>query len=350
MRYELTDNEWSAIKPMLPNKPRGVPRVNDRRVLNGIFWVLRSGAPWRDLPDNFGPYTTCYNRFVRWRRADVWAKLMSALAGAHDAAVQMIDTSIVRVHQQGACVNRNRRQSMGRSRGGLTSKIHAVVDTNGLPVRLALTAGEAHDNRLAGRLLSRLKSGAMLLADRGYDADWIRTLAAKKGAWANIPPRCNRNDPICFSPYLYRARNLVERFFNKIKQCRRVATRYDKLAANYLAFVQLASIRLWLRVNESGPRPCPKAPAVLRPPRLIRRRRSQSPCRRCCRGFSNELACASLLGRLRRRIRPRSEARPGSPRAMARVIRAKASSARSVSLSRSSGTSGSERCMMDALS
>jgi transposase len=251
MRYALTDDEWIAINPMLPNKPRGVPRVNDRRVLNGIFWVLRSGAPWRDLPDNFGPYTTCYNRFVRWRRAGVWAKIMSALAEAHDAAVQMIDMSIVRVHQHGACINRNRRQSMGRSRGGLTSKIHAVVDTNGLPVRLALTAGEAHDNRLAGRLLSRLKSGTMLLADRGYDADWIRTLAVEKGARANIPPRCNRNEPICFSPYLYRARNLVERFFNRIKHCRRVATRYDKLAANYLAFVQLASIRLWLRVNES---------------------------------------------------------------------------------------------------
>src|SRR4051812_5232467 len=69
MRYELTDNEWTAIRPMLPNKLRGVPRVNDRRVLNGIFWVLRSGAPWRDQPDDFGPYTTCYNRFVSWRRA-----------------------------------------------------------------------------------------------------------------------------------------------------------------------------------------------------------------------------------------------------------------------------------------
>ncbi len=124
-------------------------------------------------------------------------------------------------------------------------------DSNGLPVRLALTAGEAHDNRLADKLLSRLKSGSMLLADRGYDADWIRAPAARKGALANIPPRCNRSEPICFSPYLYRARNLVERFFNKIKHCRRVATRYDKLAANYLAFVQLASIRLWLRVNES---------------------------------------------------------------------------------------------------
>jgi transposase len=90
MRYELTDDEWAAIRLMLPNKPRG-------------FWVLRSGAPWRDLPDNFGPYTTCYNRFVRWRRAGVWAKIMSALAGAHDVSVQMIDTSIVRVHQHGAC-------------------------------------------------------------------------------------------------------------------------------------------------------------------------------------------------------------------------------------------------------
>ena len=172
-------SEW-----LLPNKPRGVPRVNDRRVLNGIFWVLRSGAPWRDLPDNFGPYTTCYNRFVRWRRAGVWAKIMNALAGAHDAAVQMIDTSIVSVHQHGACITRNRRQSMGRSRGGLTSKIHAVVDSNGLLVRLALTAGEAHDIRLTNKLLSRLKSEAMLLADRGYDADCIRALVSEQNAWA----------------------------------------------------------------------------------------------------------------------------------------------------------------------
>ena len=82
---------------------------------------------------------------------------------------------------------------MGRSKGGLTSKIHVVVDTNGLPVRLALTAGEAHDNCLAAKLLSRLKPGSMLLADRGYDADWTRELAAERGVWANIPPRCNRN-------------------------------------------------------------------------------------------------------------------------------------------------------------
>lgn len=149
MRYELADHEWAAIKPMLPNKPRGIPPANDRRVLNGIFWVLRSGAPWRDLSAAFGPYPTCYSRFVRWWRAGVWRRIVDALAIVHDTAVQMIDTSIMRVHQHGACVTRNQRQLMGRSRGGLTSKIHALVDGNGLPVRLALSPGEAHDLRLA---------------------------------------------------------------------------------------------------------------------------------------------------------------------------------------------------------
>ena len=75
----------------------------------------------------------------------------------------------------------------------------------------------------------------------------------QQGAWANIPPKRNRKQLICFSPHLYRARNLVERFFNKIKQCRRIATRYDKLAVNYLAFVKLAAIRIWLHAYESTP-------------------------------------------------------------------------------------------------
>ena len=78
-RYDLTDFEWRVIEPRLPNKPRGVPRDDDRRVLNGIFWVLRSGAPWRDLPERYGPRTTCYNRFVRWRKAPVWDRMMDRL-------------------------------------------------------------------------------------------------------------------------------------------------------------------------------------------------------------------------------------------------------------------------------
>jgi transposase len=105
-RYDLTDFEWRVIAPLLPNKPRGVPRVDDRRVLNGIFWVLRSGAPWRDLPERYGPRTTCYNRFVRWRRAGVWDRLMDAITEACDGDIQMIDSTSIRAHQQAATAKR----------------------------------------------------------------------------------------------------------------------------------------------------------------------------------------------------------------------------------------------------
>ena len=250
MRYELSDKEWKVIRAILPTKPRGVPRVDDRRVLNGIYWVLRSGAPWRDLPDIYGPRTTCYNRFVRWRKAGIWDCIMRALTAAQDANVQMIDTTMVRVHQQAACIADSGNQAIGRSRGGLTSKLHVVVDGKGLPLRLGITAGQAHDNQLCSSLLSGLARQTTVLADRAFDADWIRALVNGQGGWANIPPKRNRRQPICFSPHLYRARNRIERFFNRIKHCRRIATRYDKLAANYLAFVQLASIRLWLRAYE----------------------------------------------------------------------------------------------------
>lgn len=105
-RYDLTDFEWRVIEPLLPNKPRGVPRVDDRRVLNGIFWVLRSGAPWRDLPDRYGPRTTCYNRFVRWRKAGVWDRIMDAVTAAYDGGIQMIDSTSIRAHQQAATAKR----------------------------------------------------------------------------------------------------------------------------------------------------------------------------------------------------------------------------------------------------
>src|SRR6185503_14848486 len=74
-RYELTDFEWSIIAPLLPNKPRGVPRADDRKVLNGIYWRLRTGSPWADIPERYGPATTCYNRFVRWRKFGVWDRV-----------------------------------------------------------------------------------------------------------------------------------------------------------------------------------------------------------------------------------------------------------------------------------
>jgi transposase len=140
---------------------------------------------------------------------------------------------------------------LGRSRGGLTTKIHAVVDRQGLPLRLGLTAGQAHDAPAALALLDRLEPRTIVLADKAYDGNAIRDLIEAQGAVPNIPAKSNRKWKPCFSKTLYRERNQVERFFSKLKHFRRIATRYDKLADNFLAMVKLASIRLWLRAYES---------------------------------------------------------------------------------------------------
>src|SRR5215471_342783 len=200
-RYELTDFEWSIIEPLLPNKPRGVPRVDDRRVLNGIYWRLRTGSPWADIPERYGPATTCYNRFVRWRKIGVWDRVFEAVSKAYDGDLQMIDSSSIRVHQHAANVKKGgRKPPLGtslepdawRSRGGLTTKIHALVDANGLPVALELSEGQAHDGKSAQRMLARLEPGQILLADRAYDSDALRQGIASQGAWANIKPMPGR--------------------------------------------------------------------------------------------------------------------------------------------------------------
>jgi transposase len=102
----MTDFEWRVIKPLLPNKPRGIARVDDRRVLNGIFWILRSGSPWRDLPSRYGPYTTCYNRFRRWTKKGVWDRIMDAITDAYGGNVRMIDGTSVRVHHSAATLKK----------------------------------------------------------------------------------------------------------------------------------------------------------------------------------------------------------------------------------------------------
>jgi transposase len=118
-------------------------------------------------------------------------------------------------------------------------------------VKLVISPGQTHDIQAAAELLDGVGAGRMLLADKAYDADWLRKMVSAQGAWANIPPRSNRKDPVCFSPWLYRQRNLIERFFNKLKYFRRIATRYDKLGSTFLAMAKLAAIRLRLRHNES---------------------------------------------------------------------------------------------------
>ena len=136
---------------------------------------------------------------------------------------------------------------MGRSRGGLTTKIHALVDANGNPIALKLTEGQAHDGKSAADMLGAIGVGQILLADRAYDSDAMRKTLADQGGWANVKPMPGRVNIPAFSPALYRFRNLVERFFNKLKHFRAIATRFEKHDANYLALVKLAAARIWMR-------------------------------------------------------------------------------------------------------
>lgn len=140
---------------------------------------------------------------------------------------------------------------MGRSRGGLTTKIHALVDASGLPIQIKLTEGQAHDGTHASAMLGLLGKDCMLLVDRGYDSDALRAQIESQGAHANIRPKSNRIAPPVFSPFAYKLRSRVECFFNKLKHYRAIATRFDRQDANFMASVKLAAIRIWLRFNES---------------------------------------------------------------------------------------------------
>src|SRR5271168_170866 len=170
-RYELTDFEWSIIGPLLPNKPRGVPRVDDRRVLNGIYWRLRTGSPWADIPERYGPATTCYNRFVRWRKIGVWDRIFEAVSKAYDGDLQMIDSSSIRVHQHAANGKKGGRAKPRPRRGRRWNLMHGALAGRAdnqnpcacrrqWPARyVKLTEGQAHDGRSAADMLNRLGSG-----------------------------------------------------------------------------------------------------------------------------------------------------------------------------------------------
>nr|WP_230947496.1 IS5 family transposase [Burkholderia territorii] len=137
------------------------------------------------------------------------------------------------------CSKKNGPQALGRSRGGLTTKLHLAIDNAGRPLRLIATAGQVADITCANELVEHLRTAAVI-ADKGYDSDAFAATIRAAGAKVVIPPRSNRTTKRQYSRVLYRTRNIVERFFNRIKHFRRVATRYDKLAGNYLAFASLA--------------------------------------------------------------------------------------------------------------
>ena len=266
-RHELSQTQWARVRPLLPpQKPlTGRPVLDHRRVLNGILWVLRSGSPWRDLPGRYGNWSTVSSRFYRWCRRGVWRRVLSALqreadaAGGVDWKVHMVGSTTVRAHHSAAGARGGQQnEALGRSRGGFGTKLHLKCDGHGNPLAFALTSAQNHEMRALEQLLdagSVKREGPgrpkvrprALLADRGYSNGVARSHCRKRGIRLECPPKRDHKRKHRYDEELYRRRNSVERLVNRLKRHRRVATRYEKRACFYGAFLTIAFMLEWLR-------------------------------------------------------------------------------------------------------
>jgi transposase len=245
----LRDDQWERIAPLLPGKPGdpGRSAADNRLFLEAVLWIVRVGAPWRDLPAGFGNWNSAFQRFRRWAKGGVFDRIFQVLSEDADFEYVIIDGTIVRVHQHGAGARGGTQaQAIGRSRGGLTTKIVALVDGLGNLVRFVLLPGQRHDSVGVAPLLKDLDFAA-LLADKAFDSDAIRADLNERGALAVIPPKANRAAAIPCDFEMYKWRHLVENFFCKIKEFRRIATRYDKTDTSFAAIIHLGGIVLATR-------------------------------------------------------------------------------------------------------
>src|ERR1700687_2733462 len=250
-RYGLRDDQFARIETLLPGRPGtggSSSELGNRLFVEAVIWKFRSCAPWRDLPERFRDWDNTHQRSSRWSASGVWESLFKTLADDPDNEYAMIDATIVRAHQHSAGARKKKgvNQAIGRSRGGLTTKIHMIVDALGNPLAFTLTAGQVHDITQAETLTSQVQPEA-LLADKGYDADAYIASLRVRAIQPVIPPKANRKNKRDCDFALYRERNLVERFFQFIKQFRGIATRYEKTARNFSAGLQLVCALAWLK-------------------------------------------------------------------------------------------------------
>ncbi|WP_414079852.1 IS5 family transposase [Streptomyces sp. KN37] len=276
----LTDAQWARIEPLLPDRtPKRGGRWRDhRQMIDAIAFKYRTGTPWMDLPEHFGSWKGAHNRLRKWAADGTWEKVFIALLAQADTEgdldwIVAVDSTIVRAHQhaagarpKGAPADEPDDHALGRSRGGLTTKIHLAADSRCRPLAFVLTPGQAGDAPAFPKVMASLRvprrtgrprtTPEMILADKAYSSRAIRTHLRQRGIRAVIPQPSDQvtkrkrrgrsgGRPPAFDREAYKQRNTVERCINKLKQWRGLATRYDKTATVYLAGLHIAAIFIW---------------------------------------------------------------------------------------------------------
>ena len=223
-------------------------REKIKKFLEAVYFIMRTGAQWVELPKYYGAYKSVHRRFIYWVKKEVWNGILTYFAKDCDGESFMIDGSVIRAH---ACASgyhkgSQEKQALGRSKGGFSTKIHALVDALGRPVRFILTPGQSSEINQAPELIKGI-AGANILGDKAFDSDEFINQVISQNCIPVIPPKSNRKVQRDVDYYLYKERHLVECFFSKVKHFRRIFSRFDKMAEAYMGFLAFASTIIWLR-------------------------------------------------------------------------------------------------------
>ena len=276
LRHRLTDSEWALIEDLFPPPARtGRPPRDRREIVDAILWILRTSAPWRDLPAEFGPWATAWDLFDRWNADGTLDAIVSRLraaridAGAVDDQLWCVDGTVVRAARCAAGGGKASDpeepsdHALGRSRGGFSTKIHVLCDGHGHPLHFHLTAGQAHESTALAPLLEGADEQVVdgenqpvawpvaLAGDKGYRANWIDEFLLGLGITPVIPSKENEDRearPVEFDRQAYRRRSIVECLIGWLKECRRVFSRFEKTAQNFGGMIKMAFIQRYLRL------------------------------------------------------------------------------------------------------